>query len=143
MKAFKLSKKAEAAVLGIDEGCMAYYWNPLANKIIEASPCLEGIDHIELLIDLIIDRYIDIDSNYRKSQVSSDSDEADPFDSKITDKIYNLTEAAREMRVSEKFLRKGLKLGYFFGEKTNGRWRIDFKNHNRNLNMLQHLLIGI
>lgn len=141
MKALKLSNQAKVAILEKNEDFFNHYYNPLADEITNTSTFLQEVDDIDMIIDIITSRFIEIVSNQFQDVIDFKSVyyDLDSIKSKYKDKVYNLTEAARDMRVSEKFLRKGLRIGYFFGKKQNGKWRIGHIDHINNGSLLRHL----
>lgn len=148
MTALKLSPKAKVAIEEKHEDKFLHFWSPLANELIGDSHYLcEKYDLSDLfeIIDLVIPRFIeylandpllrhvDIRSLYYHEYEFTDS----ALNRKA--KVYNLAEAAKEMMVSEKFLRKGLQIGFFSGKKIKGRWRIDEIDLGNNWHLLPYL----
>lgn len=148
MKNLKLSNQAKKALNDKHENFFKYFWSSRANKIIENSPCLNEVDDIYQLhqtIDLVIPRFIDVLAKHpllRHIDIRSLYYHDYEFTQSALNrevKIYNLTQAAKDMMVSEKFLRKGLRIGYFSGKKLNGKWKIDEIDHGTNWNLLPYL----
>lgn len=145
MKRLKLSQKAKAALTSVDETFFTHHWSQLALSIMNKSPYLGEIEYIDEILELIIPRFLDLLEEHpllRNIDIKSLYYHSYDFTDKGLNnkmKIYNLAEAAVEMKVSEKFLRKGLNMGYFVGKKVKNKWHISQLEVGLNFSLLPYL----
>lgn len=145
MKRLKLSDKAKVALTTVDETFFTLHWSQLALSIMNKSSFISEIENIDEIIDLIIPRFLDLlEEHPLLRNIDIKALYYHSYDFSHTGlnyemKIYSLAEAAVKMKVSEKFLRKGLNIGYFFGKKLKNKWHISQLDVNLNFSLLPYL----